>query len=291
MSYAIRCEQAANAYLGEGPVWHVEDRLLYWLDVARPAIFAHAPGQGQVGIWPLPSETGCMVPRKGGGVVVASRNEGIVAVDPKTGRLRPIAQPAIGRPPGRANDGRVDPKGRLWVGWLTDSRLMPGAVFRIDPDGSVHTMIEDVVASNGMGWSPDGLSFYHTDSHIGTIWAYAFEPESGTLGARRPLLQLDVQHETPDGMQVDANGDIWAAVYRGGRLIRLDPAGRIREEIPFPTALTTSCAFGGDDLATLFVTTAIRGQSAIQLRNQPLAGSLFAFESGVRGQPDTPFAG
>lgn len=292
MGHAIRCVQAANAYLGEGPVWHVEDRLLYWLDVARPAVYAFDPERGQqVGIWPLPSETGCMVPQKGGGVVLATREEGIVALDPATGRLRPVAQPAVGRPPGRANDGRVDRRGRLWLGWLTDSRLLPGAVFRIDPDGAVRTMIEDVVASNGMGWSPDDTTFYHTDSHIGTIWAYAFEPASGTLGARRELLRLDVAKETPDGLQVDADGNIWTAVYRGGRLIKLAPDGAILEEIVLPARLTTSCAFGGADLATLFVTTAIRGQSAGELAGQPQAGGLFAVEPGARGQPDTPFAG
>lgn len=290
MAYQIDCVQAANAFLGEGPVWHVEEQRLYWLDVGRPAVHAFEPGRGQVGIWPLPSECGCMVPRQGGGVVLATRNEGIVALDTTSGRLRPIAQPAVGRPPGRANDGRVDARGRLWVGWLTDSRLLPGALFRIDPDGRVHTMVDDVTASNGMGWSPDGRTFYHTDSHIGTIWAYDFAPDSGRLDNRRPLLELDVARETPDGMQVDADGHVWTAVYRGGRLIKLAPDGRIVEEIALPARLTTSCAFGGPTLSTLYVTTAIRGQAASELRDQPLAGGLFAFEPGVRGQPDHAFA-
>jgi len=231
-----------------------------------------------------------MVPRRGGGVVLATRDEGVVALDVASGRLEPIAQPAAGRPPGRANDGRVDAQGRFWVGWLTDSRLLPGALFRIDPDGSVRTMVADVVASNGMGWSPDGRTFYHTDSHIGTIWAYAFEPESGELGGRRALLELDVAKETPDGLAVDAEGHLWSAIYRGGRLLRLAPDGTILEQIPLPATLTTSCAFGGADLSTLFVTTAIRGQSARELRDQPLAGGLFAFRPGVRGQIDHAFA-
>ena len=290
MAYPIECVQPANAFLGEAPVWHVEEGLLYWLDVGRPAVYAFAPGKGQVGIWPLPSECGCMVPRLGGGVVVATRNEGVLALDTRTGTFRPIAQPAIGRPPGRANDGRVDAQGRLWVGWLTDSRLVPGALFRIDPDGSVHTMVEDVVASNGMGWSPDGRTFYHTDSHIGTIWAYEFEPASGRLGQRRVLLRLDVAKETPDGLQVDAEGHVWSAIYRGGRLVKLGPDGTILKEIPLPATLTTSCAFGGDDLATLYVTTAIRGQTAVELQGQPLAGGLFALAPGVRGQVDRLFA-
>lgn len=285
----VECVQQANAFLGEGPVWHPEDALLYWLDVGRPAIYAFEPGRGQVGVWPLPSETGVLVPRRGGGVVAVTRNEGVVAVN-SDGTLTPIAQPAIGRPPGRANDGRVDRRGRLWFGWLTDSRVMPGTVFRLDPDGSVHRMIEDAVASNGMGWSPDDRTFYHTDSHFGVIWAYDFDAETGALSKRREFLRLDVSRETPDGMQVDADGNVWTAVYRGGRLIKLSPAGVVVEEIPLPCRLTTSCAFGGPGLETLYVTSAIRQQSAVELADQPLAGGLFAFRPGVRGQPDALFA-
>ena len=286
----ITCVQHANAFLGEAPVWHPEEQRLYWVDVTRPAIYAFEPGRGQVGIWPLPSQTGFIAPRQGGGLIAASRHEGIVSVDLERGaKLTPIAQPAIGRPPGLYNDGKVDPKGRLWIGWLTDSRLIPGAVFRLDPNGSTHIMIDDVVASNGMGWSPNGKIFYHTDSHIGVIWAYDFDLNSGTLGNRSRFLELDVKRETPDGLQVDSEGHVWTAIYRGGRLIHLSPDGSIVGEINFPARLTTSCAFGGRDLDTLYVTTAIRQQSGEELANQPLAGGLFSLQPGVRGQPNTPF--
>ena len=287
----IVCVQAANAFIGEGPCWHPEDGRLYWLDVSphRPTIYAFEPDRGQVGIWPLPSETGFIGPRKGGGLIAATRNEGIVTIDLASGRLRHLAMPGLGRAPGRINDGRVDPQGRLWVGWLTDSRVMPGAIYRYDPDGSMRVAIDDVTASNGIGWSTDSRTMYYTDSTIGTIFAAEFDPVAGTVGARRPFLQLDVSRETPDGLQVDAEDHVWTAVYRGGRLLRLHPSGRIVAEIPFPVTLTTSCAFGGPELRTLYVTSGIREQSRADLADQPLAGGLFAFEPGVRGQPFVPF--
>jgi len=287
MAIEVTCVQQANAHLGEGPVWHPQEGRLYWADVTRPCIYAFEPDVGQVGIWPMPSEVGFLVPRDGGGVVAGLRDEGIVAVDATYGRLTPIVQPAIGKPPGRFNDARTDPMGRLWTGWLTDSRLMPGTLYRIDKDLSVNPMLDDVFASNGMGWSPDGTTFYYTDSHIGTIWAFDFNMDDGELGDRRCFFRTSVQGETPDGMQIDSEGNVWTVIYNGGRIVRLDPDGNVLAEIPLPVRLTTSAAFGGEGLATLFVTTAIRQQSAILLDGQPDAGGLFALRPGVAGRGDT----
>ena len=286
-SIEIACVQQANAQLGEGPVWHPQENRLYWADVTRPCIYAFEPGAGQVGIWPMPSEVGFLVPREGSGVVAGLRAEGIVAVDTADGRLTPLVQPAIGKPSGRFNDARTDPKGRLWTGWLTDSRLMPGTLYRIDPDLSVTAVLNDIVASNGMGWSPDCATFYYTDSHIGTIWAAEFDLDSGELGERRRFFATRVPGETPDGMQVDAEGCVWTVIYNGGRIVRLDPGGKVIAEIALPVRLTTSAAFGGAGLATLYVTSAIRQQQAVVLDGQPEAGGLFALRPGVTGQADT----
>jgi sugar lactone lactonase YvrE len=285
----VACIQQANAMLGEAPVWHPQEERLYWADVTRPAIYAFEPGVGQVGVWPMPSEVGFLVPRDGGGVVAGLRAEGIVAVDVTGGgTLRPIVQPAVGKPPGRFNDARTDPMGRLWTGWLTDSRVMPGTLYRIDPDRSVHDMLDDIVASNGIGWSPDGSTFYCTDSHVRTIWAFAFDMQAGTLGDRRRFFITDASGETPDGMQVDAEGCVWTVIYNGGRVVRLSPDGAVLAEISLPARLTTSCAFGADGLATLFVTTAIREQKGPALEGQPNAGGLLALKPGVSGRADTP---
>lgn len=281
------CVQQANAMLGEAPVWHPQEHRLYWADVTRPCIYAFEPGVGQVGIWPMPSEVGFLVPRDGGGVIAGLRDEGIVAVEvTRGGVVDPIVQPAIGKPPGRFNDARTDAKGRLWTGWLTDSRVMPGTIYRIDPDRTAHAMLNDITASNGMGWSPNGATYYCTDSTIGTIWAFAFDMETGSLGERRPFFVTDVGKETPDGMQVDAEGCVWTVIYNGGRVVRLDPQGAVMTEIHLPVRLSTSCAFGGDGLETLFLTSAIRNQKGSELANQPDAGGLFTLRPGVAGRAD-----
>jgi sugar lactone lactonase YvrE len=283
-----RVEQFANAILGESPIWHPTERVLYWADISRPAIYRYDPAIGQTGNWPLPSDVGAFGFRRDGGLIVATEHEGIGTLDTATGILTPLVKP--GHPePGRFNDGRVDPAGRFWVGWVTHARKNPGALFRVDPDGHCVAILLDLTASNGLGWSPDGRTMYVTDSHIGTIWAFDFDIAGGGLSNRRPFYRRPRSEGVVDGLSVDRDGCVWTALYDGWAVLRLDPRGDLLERIPVPVALTTSCCFGGPGLDTLFLTSGVRKQTAPALLNQPWAGALLSMPVAVPGLPEPLF--
>lgn len=283
----VDCLQQANAILGEGPLWHPEQKALYWIDVIRPAIYRMVPGKGQTGNWPMPSAVGAFALCRSGQLIVALENEAVCLFDPVTGKLQPFVDPVSICGPrgnqGRYNDGRVDALGNFWLGWLSHDRQQPGALYRIDAAGGVKRVLDDPVAPNGLGWSPDGRTLYFTDSHINTIWAYACDLATGVLGARRELAKQDRSEGVFDGLCVDAQGNIWTALYGGGAVVQLAPDGRERMRIDLPVRLVTSCCLGGDRLQDLLITTAIRRQNTAELVTQPLAGSVFSIPIALPG--------
>ncbi|NNG04582.1 MAG: SMP-30/gluconolactonase/LRE family protein [Inquilinus sp.] len=291
MDSPVRCVQAANAILGEGPVWCPREGVLYWLDIKRPAVYRFDPGRGQTGCWPMPSDIGCMALREAGGMVVALRS-GFALLDFDTGELTPLADPEADRPDNRFNDGKVDRRGRFWAGTLNDAESDPlGSLYRLDADGSVPLMQEGAVVSNGIGWSPDDRTMYFTDSAIRTIWAYDFDAVSGAIANRRVFAEVPEGTGYPDGLTVDADGHVWSAVWDGWRVVRYDPSGRIDREVAMPVQRPTSCMLGGDDLKTLFVTSASIHLDAVALSKGPLAGGLFALDVDTAGLPESRFAG
>jgi len=281
------CLFQTNAILGEGPLWHPEQAALYWIDILRPAIYRFTPGQGQTGNWPMPSPIGAMGLCASGQLIVALENEAVCLFDPTGADLLPLADPVSICGPknlaGRYNDGRVDKLGNFWVGWLSHDRKQPGALFRIMPNGDVSKILDDPVAPNGLGWSPDGSTFYFTDSHINTIWAYECDLEAGILGARRVLARQERDQGIFDGLSVDCDGNIWTALYGGGAVVQLSPQGHELSRIELPARLVTSCCFGGEAMGELFITTAVRHQKAHELIAQPLAGSLFSIVANGPG--------
>jgi len=292
------CFHKTSAILGEGPLWDHRQNALLWIDISRPAVFRHDLNNGQTGHWPMPSAIGAIGLCTNNRLLLALENQHICLLDLQSGDLQTIANPIadfklqeIG---GRYNDGRVDQKGNFWVGWLTHDRKNPGALFRIDSTGNVKKILDDPVASNGIGWSPDGTIMYVTDSHINTIWAYDCDLESGELGKRKMLAHQDRNIGIFDGLSVDAQGNIWSALYGGGAVVKLSPdedlqTGPEIARIELPVNLVTSCCFAGDDLKTMVITTAVRNQSETELQKYPLSGSLFRLQLSTPGLRETVF--
>jgi sugar lactone lactonase YvrE len=288
LTKSLVLRQQANALLGETPLWHPSEQALYWIDVLRPAVYRYDPARGQTDNWPMPSAVGAIGLCEGG-FVIACENEGIGFYDTKTFTHHPIASPRKGHV-GRYNDGRVDSAGRFWIGWLTHSRKETGSLYRVDIDGTCTEAMTDIVAPNGLGWSPDGQTMYVTDSHINVIWACPFDPVNGRLGPRRKFFEFPLPREKGilDGLAVDRDGGIWIAMYNGWAVIHLDPAGTLVDQFSVPTALLCSCTFGDADLRTLYITTSVRQQNAAQLAGQPLAGSLLSVRMPVAGMKEPP---
>jgi sugar lactone lactonase YvrE len=277
----------ANGSLTEGPVWSAAERALYWVDIAGMAV--HRLADGEVRTWRVSSEVGCVVLREDGGAIVALR-DGFHSLDLESGSLTLLANPPRDESRNRFNDGKCDPQGRLWAGTQDDLGEPSAALYRLDPDGSWALMRDGVICSNGLGWSPDGLTFYYTDSYTYRIDAYDFDPATGELANER-VFARDEGGPVPDGLAVDEEGFVWNAKWDGWKVVRYAPDGTVDREVALPVQRPTSVAFGGQELDVLYTTSARWGIPAADLTAQPLAGAIFAIDAGVRGVPVSGFDG
>lgn len=280
----------AKALLGEGPVWHPNENKLYWVDIDGGAIHCHDPQGDPDTVYPVGGKVGVAVPCQTGEFVIAT-DTGFHMVDLVTGRRKAIADPESDLPNHRFNDGKCDAAGRFWAGTFDMTRQPhAGSLYVLEPNGSVRRMLDHVSISNGLEWSLDNRTMYYIDTPTLQVSAFDFDLLTGTISNRRIVIEFPDGVGRPDGMTVDTEDMLWIAHWDGGRISRWDPrTGRCLTEIPLPVDRVTSCAFGGPDLATLYVTTARTGLDAQRLEQQPSAGGLFAVEPGVTGRPANMF--
>ncbi|MEO7981775.1 MAG: SMP-30/gluconolactonase/LRE family protein [Sporichthyaceae bacterium] len=278
--------------LCEGPLWDERDNRLLWVDVPAGAVHATDLGTGEDRVVLRDSgPVGCVALRASGGHLVARRS-GVAGVEPGWGRCSDLASLPGQQPRTRTNDGGCDPWGGFWVGTLaTDDRPGAGGLWRLEPDGAVRPALDGVSVSNGLDWSPDGSQMYYVDSPTGRIDLLDLDPDDRSVRSRSPLVSLGLPGAVPDGLTVDAEGFLWVAVWDGARVRRYDPAGRLDRELLLPVDRVTSIAFGGPALDVLVVTTAWDGLSPSARAAQPLAGSLFVHDPGVRGRRAGSWAG
>lgn len=281
---------AAEAMVGEGPVWSVEQGALYWVDVPVGALHRFEPGSGATRSWQMPAEVGSIALRAGGGAIAALRT-GFCLVDLGTGDVQALDDPEADQPRTRFNDGKCDRRGRFWAGTMDIDEQEPlGALYRFEGSGRCERVLSGVGLSNGLGWSPDDRTMYHTDSLTGVIKAYDYDVDIGALRNPRPFV-VDRLPAVPDGLTVDAEGCVWGVKWDGWRVFRYTPDGRVDREVALPVQQPTSCAFGGPRLDVLFVTSARKGLSPATLAEQPLAGSVFAIDAGIQGLPEPLYRG
>ena len=265
--------------LSEGPQWHEERQELLWVDILagsfhRAALTA-AGGPAEVHTVVLDRHVGAVAPVSAGGYVLAA-GQGFAFVD-EAGSIHELAQPEAGRADVRMNDGACDPQGRFWAGTMAyDESPGAGTLYRLELDGRCSTVLTGLTISNGIGWSPDGHTMYLNDSGTGLVEAFDFDHVTGAIGGRRTLVHIDEPGIAPDGLTIDEQGDVWVALYGGWGVRRYGPDGTLRDVVNVPVAQATSCAFGGRDRDTLFVTTGRERLDDAALRRQPEAGRVFA---------------
>ena len=185
------------------------------------------------------------------------------------------------------NDGACDPQGRFYCGSMAyDETPGRGGLYRLDPDGSVTTVLTDLTISNGLAWSPDGCTAYHVDSVTRTVSSYRFDATDGSFHDRDTAIRVEGGRGMPDGITVDVEGGIWVALWDGGAVHRYSASGELDEIISLPARRVTACTFGGVDLTDLYITTS---RVEVPPGEQPAAGALFRAQPGVRGLPVTPF--
>lgn len=290
----MKVEVAVEAayILGEGPCWVPELKALYWVDIVGKRLHRWRPGEVQPHIWQLDELITAAMPRKGGGFVVTLGHR--VAFMDSEGTIEPFVT-ADDDPGNRSNEARCDAAGRLWLGTMHNNigphgESVPldrhsGKLLRIDPDGTVTEHLRGIGISNTLVWSPDGGTLYFADTPHNKIEAFAFDAASGTLGPARPW-HSDGPGK-PDGSAIDSEGYVWNARWGAGCLLRIAPDGSVERTVSVPARQPTSCAFGGDDMKTLFITSARQDLDD----PTPADGSLMVLRTDVPGLPTHAFAG
>jgi sugar lactone lactonase YvrE len=275
----------AQATLGEGSLWHPIEKKLYWIDIEGKTLHIYDPKSSKDEIIPVGERIGTVVPIKGGGVLVALQN-GIHKLDTKTGQLEFLNNP-LPDANFRFNDGKCDPSGRFWVGSMAmDSRKQKAALYRFDGDKTIREMRDSVTISNGIVWTADKKTMYYNDTPTLSVQAFDYDDKTGSISNGRVAIKIPRGMGAPDGMSIDAEGKLWVALWGGYCVARFDPlTGELMQKISVPAPHVSSCAFGGENLETLYITTARAWVSEEKLKEFPLSGGLFAVKPGVRGVP------
>jgi sugar lactone lactonase YvrE len=279
----VKVEQmtAPVAYHGEGPVWSERWGGLRWLDMLAGDVLSLA-ADGSVARRHVASVVACIRPRREGGAVFGIERG--FALEQPDGEFTPTKDLWTDEQL-RMNEGACDPDGRFYCGSMAhDKRPGAGALYRLDADGSVRIVVDDVTVSNGLDWSPDGSLAYYNDTDTHRTDVFDYDTDSG-LSGRRPFAQIPGR---PDGLMVDADGGVWVALSDGGQVRRYTAEGSLDAVIELPVTKVTACTFGGSRLDQLFITTSREGLPAAA---EPQAGSLFRAVPGVTGVPVREFAG
>jgi sugar lactone lactonase YvrE len=285
----VRAEQITEplAHHGEGPCWLARSGELAWVDMLTGRVLATSLAGGATRTITIPSPVAALVrPRLAGGLVVATET-GVVLLDEDdspTTLCEIVSAPDV-----RLNEGGCDPQGRLWCGTMAyDARPGGGSLYRVEADGSFAVVLPSVTISNGLAWSADGATAFYVDSPTYAVDTFAFDGASGALAERRRLVDVGPGLGMPDGIALDAEGGVWVALWDGGAVHRYAADGTLDAVVALPCSRVTACAFAGDDLSQLYITT-----SRLELGDaaEPAAGSLFRCEPGVRGLPVHAFAG
>jgi sugar lactone lactonase YvrE len=279
--------------LGESPLWHPGEQVLYWCDIPGYKLNRFDPVSGDHREWAFEIDVGCCAPLNDGGLLLALR-DGLMVFDTQTGKSIRLAEAPYDTAHERFNDGKADPQGRFWVGTIYEPRDPPRAALYRFNEGRLDRMAGDVTVSNGLAWSPDARTMYWADTKAHRIDALDFDVTEGSLSRRRVFAQfaprrpdqaLDQYGGRPDGAAVDVEGGYWVAMFEGARLLRIAPDGSVTREVRLPVRCPTMPCFGGRDLRTLYVTTAREKRPADELAREPLAGCVLQLRVDVPGLP------
>jgi L-arabinonolactonase len=278
------CVLDVHATYGESPIWHEAQQVLYWIDVGAPSINRFDPRTGSNQIWTMPEPVGALALAEDDRIVVALKS-GVQLFDTITETLTFLVDPEPDRPANRLNDGRCDRRGRLWIGSMldpVDPLQMPGTLSSVE-GRSTTRWAQGLGTSNGIAFSPDDRTLYHSDSiaSVRTIWSYDFDLDDGAITNRQVFVDTHGMAGRPDGGTVDTDGCYWSASNDGWAVIRYTPTGVVDTIIRVPVACPSMPCFGGPDMKTLYITSLRR--PGVDARDQPQAGGIFAIDGSHQG--------
>lgn len=268
--------------VGEGAIWHPLEKQVYWLDIPRGAIFRFNPATNEHGVCYEGDPVGGLTIQADGALLLFMA-KGAVAIW-REGKLEYVIDEMPKERGGRFNDVITDPVGRVFCGAMP-TKDQPGTLYRLDTDGSMNPILEEVGLPNGMGFTPDRKQMYFTDSHtdVRRIYLFDYDQESGKLSNQIIFVEVPPGQGVPDGMTVDAEGYVWSARWDGGALVRYTPQGVEEKRIKFPAQKVSCVTFGGENYSDIYVTTAGGHNRSDE---GPGAGALFRLKLGIRGIPE-----
>ncbi len=287
----VNLEIDAKAQLGEGALWHPTENKLYWVNIEGRTLHIYDPVTKEDRSIPVNERIGTVVPVQKGNALVALQN-GIHYINTLTGKLHFISNP-LSDSNIRFNDGKCDPSGRFWVGsmhleFLTNA----SSLYQMDTHLNIRKVLDNVTVSNGIAWTQDRKTMYYVDTPLQRIDAFDYNDTEGTITNRKVAVLIPPEKGSPDGITLDADGNIWVALWGGNAVGQFDPkTGQQLKSIAIPAPNVSSCAFGGTDLKTLYITTARGELPESQLTNFPLSGGVFSVAPGVKGIPANLFKG
>ena len=276
----------ACAKLGEGPAWDAKTQTLYWVDILDKRVYYHR--EGDDGFIQLDDMPGCLAPTKNGTLLVAARAS-FLDLNPTTGKktiLATLDEPADNR----FNDGKCDPTGRFLAGTMNLDETTPsGALYSFDGQ-SVTRLMDGIRISNGLAWSPDYKTLYYIDTPTREVKAFDYDLSTGQIANPRVAITVPETLGWPDGMTSDTDGNLWIAMWGGAQVTRWNPQnGELLEQIALPAKNVTSCAFGGDDLNVLYITSARKGLEQADLTAYRHSGSLMRVQTKIQGMSTFEF--
>lgn len=267
---------------GEGPMWHEQEQKVYWVDIPRGRLFRYDPATGahemvfeqrQIGGYTIQDD----------GSLLLFMDRGTVAIL-RNGKLEIVIDEIPEEVETRYNDVFADVEGRVYCGTMpTKDRL--GRLYRLDPDRKLTLLLEGIRTSNGMGLTPDRKRLYYTDSGTKTIYLFDYDQATGDISHQRVFVDTSDEEGVPDGMTVDADGNVWSARWDGYRLTQYSPEGKELQRVKFPAKKVSSVIFGGPDYTDMYVTTAGGDNKS---ENGEGAGALYRVNLGIKGVPEFP---
>jgi sugar lactone lactonase YvrE len=273
--------------IGESPLYDGERGVLWFCDIAERTLHQLHLASGERLLWEFASEVCSLGLAVSGRLVIALRHE-VVLFDPADGSQTPVAAIEAERGAAtRLNDGKVGPDGAFWVGSMDDRATKEpiGSLYRVTAAGLVEKKVEGLIIANGLAFSPDGRTMFHSDSRGKWIDRWVLDPTSGAISDRVRIAEMDEASGRPDGAATDIEGCYWSAGVSAARLNRFSRDGRLLEFHPVPVASPSMPCFGGEDMKTLYVTSLREGRSAEALARYPQTGSVLVGQSPVAGAP------
>lgn len=282
--------QADNC-LGEGPVWDPSRNELLWVDIENKLLCFCDIVSGDIVQIEMESRIGTVALTNQPDMYLVALQSGIKLYNRKTGEYAELANPEKDLVNNRFNDGKCDPAGRFWIGSMSlEAKPQAGSLYCLNGDSSISQKLINLTISNGLDWSIDQKKMYFIDTADAAVQCFDYDAASGSIKNQQAIISVPQEYGAPDGMCIDEEGMLWIAHWGGGNVSCWNPnSGELLTRIEVPAPQVTSCCFGGENLDTLYITSARIGMNEEQLKEYPQSGAVFQIKPGVRGGPSFRF--